>query len=347
MDKNLQRIIKLIGILIIVFLILTIFPTFKGLIHWIIKILLPFFIGFLGAYLLMPLVEKLHKCKVSYKASVIIVVSVFVVFTTLILMLIVPKTINQFNLLIDNFPIYIENVSDFLNKISSKLAFLPSEFLPTPENLHLFLVNIGEKITSNINKIFENITYYALVVLISPILIVYFLFDFNNIKDQLKTFLLKKDKEELLNILIEINKNMRNYFNGVFIVMALLSLVATILFSIVGIDLALLWGVVVGITNIIPYIGPYIGGAIVIAFTLATSTSKAFSVLVIIVCLQLVESNFISPNIHSKSVKTSPILVLLFVSIFGEIMGIFGMIIAIPILSIFQILVNKISILKN
>lgn len=347
MDKNLQRIIKIIGLLCIIYLVFLIFPNIKVGFNWIIKILLPFFIGFGGAYLLMPLVDKLTKCKVSYKASVIIVVTIFIVFLTLILMLVIPKTINQFNMLFENIPLYIENVSDFLNKLTKKLSFLPSEFLPTPENLHTFFMNLGIKVSNNYNKIFENITYYGLVLLLSPILIVYFLFDFKKIKESIKTFLLNRGKEELFNTLVEINKNMRSYFNGVFVVMVFLSLLATILFSIVGIDLALLWGIIIGITNIIPYIGPYIGGAIVVAFTLATSFKKTLSVLIIIVVLQLVESNFISPNIHSKSVKTSPILVILFVSIFGEIMGIFGMIIAIPILSIFQILVNKIKILKN
>jgi predicted PurR-regulated permease PerM len=129
--------------------------------------------------------------------------------------------------------------------------------------------------------------------------------------------------------------------------MFLLSIISTILFSIIGIEHSLLWGIIIGTTNVIPYIGPYIGGAIVVTFTLLTSYKKAFIVLIVIVILQLIESNFISPNIHSKTVKTSPILVLLFVSIFGQILGIFGMIIAVPILSIFQILVNKIPILKN
>lgn len=346
MDKNLQRIIKIIGILCITYLLFLIFPNVKVCFNWIVKILLPFFIGFAGAYLLVPIVEKITNYKVNYKASVIIVVSAFIVFLVLVFVLVVPKTLKQFDLLFDNIPLYIENISSFLNKLSTKLSFLPNEILPTPHNIQHLLMNVGIKITNNYNKLFENIKYYALVILISPILIVYFLFEFRTIKTKLKDYLIKKGKEEVFSVLLEINKNMRNYVNGVFIVMVVLTLFATILFSFVGLDLALLWGMIIGITNIIPYIGPYIGGAIVVLFTLATSIKKTFTVLVIIVVLQLVESNFISPNIHSKSVKTSPILVLLFVSIFGEIMGIFGMIMAVPILSIFQILVNKIKILK-
>ena len=347
MDKNLQRIIKIIGLLCITYLILLIFPTIKIFFEWLLRIILPFLIGFIGAYLLIPLVDRLTRCKVSYKASVIIVVSMFVVFSILILMIVIPKTIYQFNLLFENIPSYIDNVSHFLDDISNKMDFLPNEFLPTPNNVYLFLQNLGNKISGNLNKILENITYYLVVILLSPVLIVYFLFEFKNIKQKLKNYLLEKNKEEMLDTLIQINKNVRNYFNGVLIVMVLLSLLATILFSIIGVEHSLLWGIIIGVTNIIPYIGPYIGGAIVVAFTLLTSYKKALIVLVVIVLLQLIESNFISPNIHSKTMKTSPILVLLFISIFGQIMGIFGMIIAIPFLSIFQILVNKIPLLKN
>lgn len=347
MDKTLLKILKIIGLLCIIYLLFLIFPMFKTWINWILKISLPFFIGYLGSYLLYPLVEKLNKCKVSYKASVIIIVSIFLVFATFILMLVIPKTIRQFNLLMQNIPMYIENISGFLDKLVEKLSFLPKELLPTPDNLSNLFMKFGEMVSNNLNNIFENITYYLVLFLISPILIIYFLFDFNNIKNKIKEFLIKKDKEEVLETLSEINRNIRSYFNGVFIVMILLSLFATILFSIIGIDLSLLWGIIIGITNIIPYIGPYIGGAIVVIFTLATSFNKAFSVLVIILVLQLIESNFISPNIHSKTIKTNPILVLLFVTIFGDILGVLGMIIAVPILSIFQILVNKIKILKN
>ena len=175
MDKNLQRIIKIIGLLCITYLILLIFPTIKIFFEWLLRIILPFLIGFIGAYLLIPLVDRLTKCKVSYKASVIIVVSMFVVFSILILMIVIPKTIYQFNLLFENIPSYIDNVSHFLDDISNKMDFLPNEFLPTPNNVYLFLQNLGNKISGNLNKILENITYYLVVILLSPVLIVYFL----------------------------------------------------------------------------------------------------------------------------------------------------------------------------
>ncbi len=347
MDKTLQKIIKIIGILIICYLLYLIFPTIKGILYWFIKILMPFIIGFVGAYLLEPLVEKLSKYKINYKVSVIIIVLVFVVITSIFGVILFPKMVEQINLLGQNIPVYIQNISGYLDLLCSKLDFLPKEFLPSAENIQHYLIKLFTNATSNTSIILENITFYLVTIFISPILTIYFLLEFKKITSFIKQELLKREKEEVYQTLVEINKTMRSYFSGVIVVMIVLSLIATILFSVIGVELPLLWGIIIGITNIIPYIGPYIGGAVVVLFVLSTSASKVISVLIVIVALQIIESNFITPNIQSKKLKTSPILVLLFVSIFGEIMGVFGMIIAIPVLSIFQILLNKIGILEN
>lgn len=347
MDKTLLKIIKIIGIIFIFYLLYLLYPGIKHIFYWLIKILIPFLIGFVGAYLLLPLANKLTKYKISYKASALIVVSVFVVILVFILGVFLPKTLDQTIIFVENLPHYLNSLSSKLDSICEKLDFLPKQFLPSDENIIGFFETIVRRINDNIDNIISNASYYLLTLLISPILMVYFLLDFKKITKFIKNKLLKNDKLHLYETLIEIDKAMRSYFNGVIIVMILLSIIATILFRIVGIELPLLWGVIIGITNIIPYIGPYIGGAIVVLFTLATSVKKTISVLIIIVVLQLVESNLITPNIHSKTTKTSPILVLLAVSVFGDLMGIFGMIIAIPILSIIQILLSKIETVKN
>ena len=341
MDKKLLKIIKIIGILLIIYVLYLLFPGIEKLFDYLIKILTPFIIGFVGAYILYPLVIKMTKFKISYKASAIIIVSIFLVIATFISVLVIPKTIDQINVLIENIPNYINSISHFLDLLSEKLNFLPYNLRPTPDNLNYYLNNFIENSLPNFNNIVENGSFYFLTILITPILIVYFLLDFKKIMSFIKENLIKYDKEKIYNILIEINQAMRSYFNGVIVVMILLSLLATFAFKMIGIQFPLLWGIIIGLTNIIPYIGPYLGGIIVVGFTMTTAIGKAFSVLIVIIILQLIESNFITPNIHSKTTNTSPILVLLFISIFGKIFGIFGMIIAVPLLSIFQILLIK------
>lgn len=341
MDKKLLTIIKILCIFLIAFLFYLLLPGMKNLFSILIKILMPFIIGFIGAYILYPLVEKIASLKISYKASAVIIVLIFIIVFIFIGVLIIPHAIEQMNKLIENIPNYVENISKFLNTLAQKLNYLPDNLRPTSENVNNYLTKALTKFTSNIESLIENSTFYLLTILITPILIVYFLLDFKKIMSFIKSLLIKYDKENLYQLLSEINQTMRSYFNGVLAVMIVLSLLATLGFKIIGIQFPLLWGIVIGITNIIPYIGPYLGGIIVVGFTMTTSINKTISVLIVIIILQLIESNFITPNVHSKTTNTSPILVLLFISLFGKFFGIFGMIIAVPILSILQILFMK------
>ena len=144
-----------------------------------------------------------------------------------------------------------------------------------------------------------------------------------------------------------IKKSLRNYIKGVLIVMAILSIASSICFLILKIDYAFLFGIIIGVTDIIPYIGPYIGGAIVVIFTIVTNPSKVIILIIVIVVLQLLESNFLVPRIQSKTLETNPILVLLSIAFFGEILGIFGMIIAVPLVKIIEIIVKTFFVQKK
>lgn len=347
MDKSLRKIIKIICILVIVYMITLTFPVIKTLFEFVIKLLLPFIIGFIGAYILYPLAEKISNKRVNYKASVIIVVIFFMTFITLFVVILFPKIYEQIKFLIDNLPNYIDEISKYIDKICNFMSFLPDKYLPNKDNLLTFFTNFINTKMNNYEEIFDNLSFYIILLFLSPVLIVYFLFEFPKIRKFLKEKTLDNNKIEWYNTLKEIDESMRIYFKGLIIVNVVLALLATFLFEVIGIELPLLWGSIIGFTNIIPYIGPYIGGFLVCIFAMTSSFNKAISCLIVVVLLQLVESNLISPNIHSKNTHTSPIIVLLFITFLGEIMGIFGLVIAVPILNIFQILLSKIKILKN
>jgi predicted PurR-regulated permease PerM len=175
----------------------------------------------------------------------------------------------------------------------------------------------------------------------SIVLMIYFLIDFDKIIEWLK---LKSDsfkKIKLKEYLVDIKDTMQAYFKGVILVSSILILLSFILFTIFDIDYAFLLAIVIGITDIIPYIGPYIGGGLAVIVALTTSLKKAIIVLIIIVILQGLESWLITPKIQSKSIKVHPILVLLSLIFFGSIWGVIGMIVAVPLLAIIQTTIRK------
>ena len=133
---------------------------------------------------------------------------------------------------------------------------------------------------------------------------------------------------------------MHVYFKSYLIITVLLSFFSSVAFALLNIEYFLIWGIIIGITNIIPYVGPYIGGGIVGLFVLTTNPELVIYVIIIIACLQVIESNFLTPKIQGEALEINPILVVFSVTFFGKILGIIGMIIAVPIVRIMQIIIK-------
>ena len=95
--------------------------------------------------------------------------------------------------------------------------------------------------------------------------------------------------------------------------------------------------IIIAFTNVIPYLGPYIGAVFPVLYALIESPTKALFVIIAIFIVQNIESNFLTPYINSKMIKTHPLIVILTLIVFGYLFGILGMIFAVPILAIIRI----------
>ena len=111
-------------------------------------------------------------------------------------------------------------------------------------------------------------------------------------------------------------------------------IILSISFKIIGLSSPYIFALFCAITNIIPYIGPYIGGVPAVLIGLTTSLKVGIIVTITIVLVQTIENNIIQPLIVSKNVNLNPILILIGVIIFSHFFGILGMIISTPIVLI-------------
>mgnify|MGYP000130263636 CR=1 FL=1 len=332
MDKKLNKLIKIILVLLIIWILFSIYGKLIILIRIIVGFLLPFIVGFTIAFLLNPFVDKLESKGCNRKTtSCVIVIGIMVLIFGLIYF-ITPSIIEEGNNLFNSLPTYIQNIKDLINKYFYKIF--------KTEMKMEFLGQYFPEIIKYFSKILQSTFSYIISFIIGFILSIYFLIDYHKIMIRLKDFLVVKKKENVLFLLRELNKTMYAYFKGVILVMIVLSITSTICFFIIGIELPILWGIVIGITNIIPYIGPYIGGFIVGLFTLSSRPEKLLYVVLTVVILQLIESNFVTPTMESKTVKTHPIIVILFMMLFSEMLGIMGMLLAVPVLSIIQSIIK-------
>lgn len=345
MTKKTYKIIEIIGILFIIFLTIKLFPYIKNILVLIFKIILPFLISYTIAFAIEPLIEKLENIKIKRKVAVIIISIVLFIIIFIFFRYLVPIFINRLEELLKILPKYFEQFSNYFDKISKKYDVILNKKVINIDQIYNYLSLKMDNFVVNLSVFIQKVFSYIIVVIIIPILTIYFMNDYKNIELFVKNYLIKKQKNEIYDVLSKSKTAIRQYFKGMFIVIILLTFATTITFYFLKIDYPLLFGFIIGVTDIIPYLGPYIGGAIVSIFVLVSRPEKLIFVIISIVILQLIESNFLVPKIQSKTLKTNPILVILSVAFFGEIMGIFGMLIAVPLEKIVEIIVN--SYIKN
>lgn len=135
---------------------------------------------------------------------------------------------------------------------------------------------------------------------------------------------------------LEITGNLRVFVKGTLLDTVILFIMSLITFSITGMPYALLFAIFASITNVIPFIGPYIGGVPAVLVSLSVSMKLGIVVLIEVIILQFIESSFIHPYIMSKGLKINPIIILIGLIVFGYFFGIIGMLISTPLISVIK-----------
>jgi predicted PurR-regulated permease PerM len=148
-------------------------------------------------------------------------------------------------------------------------------------------------------------------------------------------------------IITEIKHIIRSYIVGLFVEMVIVSVTAIIIFLLLGIKYAFLLGLIVGVFNVIPYVGIFTALFVGVMVTIATyDPSHALYVAISIVCIHLVDSNFLMPKIVGSHVKINPFIVVIGVVLGEMIWGVPGMFLAIPYLAIAKVIFDRIDSLQ-
>jgi predicted PurR-regulated permease PerM len=153
---------------------------------------------------------------------------------------------------------------------------------------------------------------------------------------------------KLQNILYQVKIAIQSFLVGVLIEMGIVSTLTTVGFMIIGVEYALLLGVITGLLNLIPYIGILVAALLSILATLTSSTdlSVIVGVIIVNVTVQLLDNNLIVPMIVSSKVKINALVSIIAIIIGGAIAGVSGMFLAIPMIAILKVVFDRISLLE-
>ena len=338
----LKTILKIFTVLLVIVGVFIVIKILKELhvienILVVLKIMLPLFIGFFIAWLFDPFVRLLQKKGIRRLLGTILTYVIFLTILGLIIGSIIPTLGNQINDFVkiipnvfDNVKLWIEGIFDRFENIDNiDIESIKSNMFNQIEEFGSDLTSSLPELTINLIKsIFSGIGNFLVGLIIGFFLLI----SFDNVSDSVITLFPKKAQNDIRDIFGEINTAFRRFINGALLDSSLVFVISSICFAIAGLKAPLLFGLFCGLTNVIPYAGPYIGGipAVIVAFS--QSTRIGIIVLVAIIIIQLLEGNLVQPLIMSKSAKLHPVTVIIGLLIFGHFFGIIGMAISTPVI---------------
>lgn len=307
----------------------------------VLTIVAPLFIGIFIAWLFDPAVKKLQKKGIKRTIGSIIMYVLFLGCLFIIISAIIPMLSDQINDFVQTIPGIFDSVKSWIDEVFHKLSSI-QDFDVEGFKVDLFkkIEEIGTSLTQSLPSITVNLAKSVFgglgTFLVGMIIGFYLLVGFDNVNDTIITIFPEKMQDNAKALITEINYSLRRFVDGAILDSTFVFIITSIGLWIVGLKAPLLFGLFCGITNVIPYAGPYIGGIPAVIVGFAQSPTIGILVLVVIAVIQFLEGNFIQPVIMSKTTKLHPVTIMLGLLVFGHFWGIIGMLISTPIISVIK-----------
>ena len=333
------RVLYLLLIAAIIYVVIRLFKETKILdfVFKILEICLPLFIGILIAWLFDPFVKWLQSKKIKRTLGAVITYLIIFLVIFLVLVTLIPLLVDQVREFARIIPDVFDTVkvwgNNFFDSLeSSNVVDFDKMKNEVFASLESFAKDVTTTLPQNIlgfvSGLFSGLGVFGLGLIIGFFLIV----NFDN-SSNLFNFIPKKFRNTTIALLDEVNGSLRSYVKGAILDCSLIFVLSSLAFWAVGLQAPMLFGLFCGLTNIIPYAGPYIGGAPAVIVGLTQSPTIGILSLVVIVIIQFLEGNFLQPLIMSKTTKLHPVTIMLGLLVFGYFFGIVGMLISTPVIA--------------
>lgn len=323
---------------------------YKGF-NWFLSIISYIIWAFAIAYILNPLMVYLEKkLKLKRVFSMIIVYTLFAGCITFFIVVISPIIIRNLGDILENVPGYVGATRDWLSNTISKLDWIDEYNLEqfVIQNMSSFTEKASKLLGSSLDKIISNaitLTSTILKFIFGTMISIYLLKDkeilINSLKKFVYAFVKKTTADRLLEIGSKVNNTFFRFLMGKSIDSLIIGILCFIGLIIIKAPYPLLISVIVAVTNMIPYFGPYFGAVPAIIITLFYSPIKVFWVMVFIFILQQFDGWILGPKIIGDSIGLSPFWIIVSILIGGGAFGVIGMILGVPLMAVVKSLLGE------
>lgn len=333
----------------------------------IIRLLMPFIYGFAMAYLLaIPLkfledkVLKFMDKKNQYKAKRFISITITyisaAILISIVFAILVPELSRSIYTLLENIPEYINALEEYINNIVIALnlnADMVEELVKDFNSISKYITSIAGTAVLDLFQFSANITQSILNIFIATIISIYLLAGKEKFFAQTKKFLYAILPEKTVKYVVELTRSSHKTFIGFLGGKLLDSLIIGIIcfvgMKIFKMPYPLLVSFIIGITNIVPVFGPFIGAVPSVIIIFIASPIKALWFILFILVLQQFDGNILGPKILGNSTGLTAFWVMFAILLGNGLFGLVGMILGVPTFAvIYSIIVSMINnILKE
>ncbi|WP_040212828.1 AI-2E family transporter [Clostridium polynesiense] len=316
------------------------------------SLITPFLWAFGFAYFLNPQVKYLErKFKLKRILSLFIVYVVLLGVLSFAIGIVTPRLLDNVKQIVVDIPSYINATENFINSASENLNILGNDEVAgyIRSNAIQFIEKFGKLLEAGLNvALFKIISFTSgfFKVIVGLLISTYMLMDKEKIIDSIKKFIYAflgyKKGNQLIEFGVEVDRIFSKYIIGKVIDSAIIGVLCLILLAAIKSPFTVLISIIVGITNMIPYFGPFIGmivGGIIVLFA---SPIKAIWVVIVIFILQQFDGWYLGPKILGDKVGLSPLWIIFAVIVGGGFFGVMGMLFGVPFIAALRILVDEI-----
>lgn len=297
------------------------------------------------AYLFNPIIKFFESKNIPRPMAILLLYVLILGMILIFSFAILPKTIGEMKKFVVDFPRYLNmtqnNFNDLIKQYNQTITELPSMFSGLESALAENISRVQKVLINGIKSFVTSILgmFSTIVSLIlTPILTYYFLVDKEFFIDKALSFIPEENMEESLDLFRKIDKTLSGVVRGRIIMAGFVGVVTTIVLFVFGIDFALTIGIITGIGDVIPYIGPFLGFIPAVFFALVKKPINALWISLIFVLVQWIENNVLGPKVLGETAGLHPMVILLSIIVGGGMFGVVGMILAVPVIGVGVIL---------
>lgn len=319
------------------------------------QVLLPFILGLVLAYLLLPLVNWLERHmpawlqggKTARAIAILLTYLLLFILISGIMAFFVPLVVEQVNILIEHWPALASRVenwgttgwgwyNDFIRIVESISPSWRETIESGLKNLAAeIIVFVQNGLLATVRTISSTVSFIIGLVVI-PFWLFYILLDESQVKSGVMRALPLQLRSDVSCMARLIDDVLSAYIRGQLLLCLFVGTMATISLLIIGVPFALLLGLIAGILELLPYVGPILGAIPAVVVALLSEPSSALWAVIAFVAIQQVENLVLVPRISGQSVKLHPALVMVVLVVGNEVAGFWGMLIAVPVTAVIR-----------